>query len=308
MSTILRGSRLIENCTPSISYDRQVQSASAAFDEQCYEIIDDTGQVIMIPSIMGIDDEKLIDILAWQFHVDFYDKSKPLEFRKQLVQLSIVWHKTKGTVQLVNDVLNMYYPGGNVYIKEWFEYRIPFPPQYPDEGDIFITDFQPNDVNVPQNKFNLTAHGLTNDQQIKFGVTLAFGSVLPTPLVGGIYYWVINATANTFQVALSLGGAPVVMTDAGAGNNTIHLRGTAGTWHDRYRFRIIKNGEVVPDTEIPTIIALISRYKPISRWPEGETIASIPSLAQCFVCGYALEIIYMTSTAPIIRIPTPPIP
>jgi phage tail P2-like protein len=307
MSTILRGSRLIENCTPSISYDRQVQSASAAFDNQCYEIIDDTGQVIMIPNIMGIDDENLIDILAWQFHVDFYDKSKPLDFRKQLVQLSIVWHKTKGTVQLVNDVLNMYYPNGVVHIEEWFKYRIPFPPQYPDTTDVLVFTFAPTDVNVATDTFTHTAHGLTNTSQIRFhNQVLSVGSKLPAPLVGGLGYWIVNATANTFQVALNEGGTPVAITDAGTGTNELWLITTGSSWHDRYRFRIIKDGTVVPDTEIPTIIALIARYKPISRWPEGETLASIPSLAQCFVCGYALEIIHNKSSAPPIRTPTIP--
>lgn len=131
MSTLIRSSRLIENCTPSISYDRQVQAASDAFDNQCYEIIDDTGQVIMIPNIMGLTDPNLVDILAWQFHVDFYDKTRPLDFRKRLVQMSIIWHKTKGTVALVEEVINTYW-SGSAYLQEWFDYKNPFPPNYPD--------------------------------------------------------------------------------------------------------------------------------------------------------------------------------
>jgi phage tail P2-like protein len=130
MSTILRGSRLIQNCTPSISYDAQVQSACESFDYQMYEIIDDTGQVVMIPNIMNITDEKLVDILAWQFHVDFYDLTRDIEFKKRLVQMSIIWHKTKGTVSLVEEVINTYWPG-SAYLQEWFEYMNPLPPNYP---------------------------------------------------------------------------------------------------------------------------------------------------------------------------------
>jgi P2-related tail formation protein len=129
MSTTLRTAKLIELCTPSINYDAQVQAASEAFDQQMYEIIDETGQVIMIPSIMGINDPTLIDILAWQFHVDFYDEaaSKPLEFRKNLVQMSIQWHMTKGTPALVQWVLDTYWPGG-ASIAEWYTYYNPLPP------------------------------------------------------------------------------------------------------------------------------------------------------------------------------------
>ena len=132
MSTLLRTSKLIENCTSSISYDAQVKAASEAFDAQMYEIIDDTGQVIMIPSIMHLTDPKLIDALAWQFHVDFYDPTRDLEFRKRLVQMSIVWHKTKGTVALVREVIDTYWPG-SAYLEEWFNYN-PNPPGQPPTG------------------------------------------------------------------------------------------------------------------------------------------------------------------------------
>ena len=130
MATTLRSSKLIEICTPSISYDAQVKAASESFDYQMYEIIDETGQVIFIPNIMGLTDPNLVDILAWQFNVDGYDTTKDLEFRKQLVQLSIEWHKTKGTVALVQHVLDLYWPGGAT-IAEWFDYKDPFPPNYP---------------------------------------------------------------------------------------------------------------------------------------------------------------------------------
>jgi hypothetical protein len=129
MSTTLRSSKLIELATSSISYDKQVQSASLAFDQQMYEIIDDTGVVIFIPNIMGLTDPNLVDILAWQFHVDGYDGTAPLETRKQLVQLSIQWHMTKGTYELVQDVLDFYWPGGATLL-EWFDYYSPLPPGF----------------------------------------------------------------------------------------------------------------------------------------------------------------------------------
>jgi P2-related tail formation protein len=127
MSSTLRTLKLIDLCTPSINYDAQVKAASGAFDQQCYEIIDDTGVVIMIPSIMGIYDSNLIDILAWQFHVDFYDATKDLEFRKNLVQMSIQWHMTKGTYALVQWVLDTYWPGAATLL-EWYDYYDPLPP------------------------------------------------------------------------------------------------------------------------------------------------------------------------------------
>lgn len=130
MSSMIRSSKLIDLCTPSINYDAQVKSACSSFDPQMYQIIDDTGQVIMIPSIMDIEDSNLIDILAWQFHVDFYDRSRDLEFRKNLVQMSIQWHCTKGTYALVQWVLDTYWPGG-ASLAEWYNYYSPLPPGKP---------------------------------------------------------------------------------------------------------------------------------------------------------------------------------
>jgi phage tail P2-like protein len=188
MSTTLRTSKLIENATPSISYDAQVKSACEAFDRQCYEIIDETGQVIMIPNIMALTDEKLVDILAWQFNVDFYDTTRDLEFRKHLVQISIVWHKTKGTVALVDEVINTYWPGGAT-LEEWFEYKSPLPPNYPDAG-----------------------------------------------------------------------------------------------WHDRYRFRIVIDEQVIDTEDELAVVELIDRYKPVSRWLE----ALIRARASECIIGWAV--------------------
>lgn len=148
MSSAIRDLKLIDLCAPSIDYDAQVKAACSAFDYQMYAIIDDTNGVtpvpgdqvefprppgiLFIPNIMGLTDSNLVDILAWQFHVDFYDASKSLEFRKRLVQLSIQWHITKGTYQLVQDVLDTYWPGGATLL-EWFEYYDPLPPGKPPE-------------------------------------------------------------------------------------------------------------------------------------------------------------------------------
>jgi P2-related tail formation protein len=133
MSNVLRGSRLIEVTPPSLSYDAQVQSASYAFDQEMYSIIDDTGQVVILPSILELTDPDLIDALAWQLHVDGYDSTKFPNFRKRLIQDSLNWHVRKGTVALIQEVIDLYWPGGAT-LQEWFEYMSPLPPNYPTAG------------------------------------------------------------------------------------------------------------------------------------------------------------------------------
>lgn len=299
-TAIQQQSKLIDNCTPSIAYDEQVQAASSAFDTQMYEIIDDTGAVLFIPNILGLTDETLVDILAWQFHVDFYDKTQPLEFRKELIQNSIIWHRTKGTVQLVNDVINTYWPGGG-YLQEWFQYRNPFPPNYPvDSVDVFIETFAPSDVNLPNDKF-MIQNAYEGGEQVFF--VAGHGTVagtLPAPLVAGTTYFVVNQTSTQFQLAATLGGTPINLTSAGTGTNELWERGV-GTWHDRYKFRVVVNGQIVPDSEVPALIALVERYKPISRWPEGETVGSTASTGNVYALGYVMLTVGVSSDAAVIR-------
>lgn len=295
MSSYLRATHLIDLCSQSISYDRQVQSACKAFDEQMFEIIDETGQVIMIPNIMNIEDETLIDILAWQFHVDFYDTSRDLDFRKRLVQMSIIWHKTKGTLRLVQDVIDTYWPGG-AHIEEWYQYKDPLPPNYPTESpDTLVGSFTPANVNVAANRFDWTNHTLTEGQQIRFH---PFGiSTLPVPLVAGVWYCARNVTTDTFQIGVETTGPLVTLTSTGTGTNYVWLRSTGPSWHDRYKFRITLDQDVITPEEQRAVLELVDRYKPVSRWCEG-IYRAIVTQCDIGVTGMLLRFAYRESDHP----------
>jgi P2-related tail formation protein len=317
MATNLRNLELINLCTPSIAYDRQVQAGCDAFDEQMHEIIDVTdgvegtspsvgdspslgatlSEIIFIPQILALADETLIDILAWQFHVDFYDRTKPLEFRKQLVWNSIQWHMRKGTVQLVEDVLNMFWPGGATLL-EWYEYMNPLPPNYPiNNPDAQLYTFAPSAVSVAANTFTINGHVFLNNDQIRFETQmLSVGSSLPQPLLAGLWYRVVNKTINTFQVASQISGTPIDLLTQGVGTSQIWKRGT-GTWHDRYRFRVLIDETVIAPEDYAQVMALINAYKPVSRWLEGLFRMK---LSECDIgwAGMTLQFIYKESEAP----------
>jgi phage tail P2-like protein len=306
MAEKLRDLGLIDHCTPSIAYDRQVQAACEAFDEQMHEIIDVTdgveedaklSEIIFIPQILALADETLVDILAWQFHVDFYDRTQPLEFRRQLVWNSIQWHMRKGTVKLVEDVLNMFWPGGATLL-EWYEYMSPLPPNYPtDSPDTNLYSFGPAAVNITTNVFTIMGHVFVNNDQIRFETQgLSVGSVLPQPLLAGLWYRVVNKTTNTFQVAQSAGGTPIDLLTTGSSGNQIWKRG-AGTWHDRYRFRVLIDEAVILPADYAQVMALINAYKPVSRWLEGIFRMKV---SECDIgwAGMTLQFIYKESEAP----------
>jgi hypothetical protein len=56
------------------------------------------------------------------------------------------------------------------------------------------------------------AHGFINDEQVTF-----YGDDLPTGITQGDLYFVVNASADTFQISLTQGGAAIDITADGFG-------------------------------------------------------------------------------------------
>lgn len=59
---------------------------------------------------------------------------------------------------------------------------------------------------------NRTAHGFSNGQRVAF-----FNIATTTGIAEGVTYYVINASANSFQIATSPGGSAVALTNDGSG-------------------------------------------------------------------------------------------
>lgn len=65
-------------------------------------------------------DDKILDELAWQFHVDFYSVDFPIHVKRNLIKNAKKIHKLKGTPAAVENLLSSIF--GNATLKEWFEY------------------------------------------------------------------------------------------------------------------------------------------------------------------------------------------
>lgn len=64
--------------------------------------------------------EALVDVLAYDMHVDWYDYTYPLEVKRALVRDSVKVHKRMGTKYAVETALNGLWPQSEV--EEWFQY------------------------------------------------------------------------------------------------------------------------------------------------------------------------------------------
>lgn len=69
-------------------------------------------------------------------------------------------------------------------------------------------------LDVTTNTFTLTAHGLTNGTVVRLVET---SGALPVPLVPETAYYVVGATANTFQLSATLAGPAIDITATGSG-------------------------------------------------------------------------------------------
>ena len=65
-------------------------------------------------------EERYVDLLAEEMHIDYYDLSNNLEEKRSLVKLSLLTHMKKGTPFSVETILNIFFE--NTKLKEWFNY------------------------------------------------------------------------------------------------------------------------------------------------------------------------------------------
>ena len=83
------------------------------------------------------------------------------------------------------------------------------------------------DVNIATETFTKTAHGLSNGDPIQFSTTVALPVCDPV-ITAATTYYIVGATTDTFQIAVTLGGAAILVTTAAAGGtHTLTYMGTA---------------------------------------------------------------------------------
>lgn len=64
--------------------------------------------------------EAVLDVLAFDMHIDWYDYDYPIEVKRNLVKTSVMVHKKLGTKYAVRTALGALHPQSTV--EEWFDY------------------------------------------------------------------------------------------------------------------------------------------------------------------------------------------
>ena len=91
---------------PNLINDTQIHNIITALDPQLQTISSQSANTLIIPKIDTAPD-KLLDILAVQFHSDFYDLAGTTDMKRGAVKDSIKWHMKKGTVSAIIQALKI---------------------------------------------------------------------------------------------------------------------------------------------------------------------------------------------------------
>lgn len=119
MSKDLYNVNWLDLIPPSIVNDPQVQAISAAVTPQLQEVSQSIRECIILARLDELQEE-VVDLLAWQYHVDFYDSELSIDQKRNLVRTSIDAHRHKGTPYAVELVVKAILE--DAIVQEWFEY------------------------------------------------------------------------------------------------------------------------------------------------------------------------------------------
>ena len=103
----------------TLKRDPKMKALAAAVTEQMLGVSGEIDNVLLYSRIDELPEE-LIDILAFDMHVDWYDYSYPLTAKRDILKNSVKVHKKMGTKYAVITALGNVY--GKAGISEWFEY------------------------------------------------------------------------------------------------------------------------------------------------------------------------------------------
>lgn len=105
---------------PALTHDPAMMARAAADAEALEARLAEIDRVRIISNIDGLD-EDVLDILAHDFKVDWWDPNYSLEEKRRTIKDSWRVHKTLGTKAAIETALRAIYP--KVRAEPWFEYE-----------------------------------------------------------------------------------------------------------------------------------------------------------------------------------------
>ncbi len=99
--------------------DPTTKALCAALNSQLAQVASEADLCLVLPAVKNIP-ERILDSIAFELHIDWYDAAAPLDVKQALVKNSDKVHMYLGTPYAVEQVIHDYF--GDGYVIEWFEY------------------------------------------------------------------------------------------------------------------------------------------------------------------------------------------
>ncbi len=119
MSSDIFNTDLTRTLPPALKQDRTMQALSQGIARELRDMARMIHNNIIYARIDELP-ERLLDILAYDLHIDWYDYDYPVEAKRNLVKTSVKVHRKLGTVYAVETALSAVHPDSK--IEEWFDY------------------------------------------------------------------------------------------------------------------------------------------------------------------------------------------
>lgn len=108
--------------------DENVAAAAGAVEEHLKAVVVDIRNALpLLPNLDNLPD-RIVDLLAWQFHLDFYDTSSPIAERRDRVRNAIEDHRIAGTRRGMERALRAVFGSEDFELVEWWEMDPPGEP------------------------------------------------------------------------------------------------------------------------------------------------------------------------------------
>lgn len=110
---------LVETLPPALRTDPSVVALAESLADVLVARLPEIDRLLIYPAIDTLD-ESLLDILAYDYKVDWWDPEYTLEEKRRTLKDSWRVHKLLGTKAAVETAISAIYP--NTTVQEWFEY------------------------------------------------------------------------------------------------------------------------------------------------------------------------------------------
>ncbi len=109
---------LLDLTPHNLILDKTISKIIQAIDPELTLLSKDIQANLLLPGIEALD-EKSLDLLAWQFHADFYDLAGNIKMKREAVKNSLIWHMKKGTEWAIHEALRQL--GISAKFHAWWE-------------------------------------------------------------------------------------------------------------------------------------------------------------------------------------------